>query len=180
MRSEREVERLVRENENLVHFRVSRCVTRYRAGQLEREDLVSWGLIGLVQAARAWDPQRSSCFSTLACKAIDHVILRGLSREGKARGPQTVSLEELRDDGTTLDCLPAFDNVEGQLLSAETRTAVRQAVRALRPRARRLIEMRFFEDAPVEVVAGELGVSPRTVQQQQKQALRELRHALAA
>ena len=28
-------------------------------GGMEREDLISWGMIGLVHAARAWDPERS-------------------------------------------------------------------------------------------------------------------------
>jgi len=53
-RSERDVEQLVRENEKLVHFEVNRYLQRYFVGDMEREDLVSWGMIGLVHAARAW------------------------------------------------------------------------------------------------------------------------------
>ena len=53
--SEREVERLVRENEKLVHYAVNRYLKRHCVRGMEREDLVSWGLIGLVQAARAWE-----------------------------------------------------------------------------------------------------------------------------
>ena len=56
VRSETEVERLVRENQKLVHYEVNRYLQRYFVGTMEREDLISWGLIGLVQAARAWDP----------------------------------------------------------------------------------------------------------------------------
>ena len=56
VQSDQEVERLVRENEKLVHFQVNRYLQRYFVGAMEREDLVSWGLIGLVQAARHHRP----------------------------------------------------------------------------------------------------------------------------
>ena len=59
VRSEAEVERLVRENQKLVQYEVNRYLQRYFVGTMEREDLISWGLIGLVQAARAWDPERA-------------------------------------------------------------------------------------------------------------------------
>src|SRR5258708_3221683 len=94
-RLERDVERLVDENQKLVHFQVNRYLQRYFVGDMEREDLVSWGLIGLVQAARAWDPERSGCFSTLACRAIERMIIRGVRREWKPeRAASTVSLDE--------------------------------------------------------------------------------------
>jgi hypothetical protein len=47
--SEREVERLVRENQKLVHYVVNRYLKRYSVHGMEREDLVSWGMIGLLR-----------------------------------------------------------------------------------------------------------------------------------
>src|SRR5215208_2643470 len=96
VRSEREVEELVRDHQKLVGFMVRRYLQRYFVGDMEREDLVSWGMIGLLQAARAWDPARSRSFSTLACRAIERMIIRGVSREWKPeRAAATVSLDEL-------------------------------------------------------------------------------------
>src|SRR6266536_2143316 len=95
VRLEGDVERLVDENQKLVHFQVNRYLQRYFVGDMEREDLVSWGLIGLVQAARAWDPERSGCFSTLACRTIERMIIRGVRREWKPeRAAATVSLDD--------------------------------------------------------------------------------------
>src|SRR5439155_13892378 len=92
---ERDVERLVRENQKLVHFQVNRYLQRYFVGDMEREDLVSWGMIGLTLAARAWDPERSSSFSTLACRTIERMIIRGVRREWKPeRAASTVSLDD--------------------------------------------------------------------------------------
>src|SRR5687767_9769852 len=96
VRSEADVARLVRENEKLVQLVVNRYLKRYFVGGMEREDLVSWGLIGLVQAARVWDPQRGA-FSTLACKAIEWRIVRGVRREWKPeQSAVTLSLDDQR------------------------------------------------------------------------------------
>ena len=70
LRNEAEVERLVRDNRKLVDYMVNRYLKRYYVGTMDRDDLVSWGMMGLVNAARAWDPARSRSFSTLACRAI--------------------------------------------------------------------------------------------------------------
>ena len=74
LRSEAEVERLVTDNRKLVEYMVNRYLKRYYVGTMDRADLVSWGMMGLVNAARAWDPNRSRSFSTLACRAIDHLL----------------------------------------------------------------------------------------------------------
>src|SRR5713226_10161561 len=96
LRLEQDVEQLVRENHKLVHYQVSRYLQRYFVDGMEREDLVSWGMIGLVQAARAWDPERAASFSTLACRAIERMIIRGVRREWKPKqAAATVSLHEI-------------------------------------------------------------------------------------
>jgi DNA-directed RNA polymerase specialized sigma subunit len=58
VRTEADVERLVSENQKLVQLVVNRYLTRYYVGTMEREDLISWGMLGLLQAARRWDPER--------------------------------------------------------------------------------------------------------------------------
>src|SRR5207253_9149336 len=73
-------------------YMVNRYLKRYFVGDMEREDLVSWGMIGLLQAARAWDPERSRSFSTLACKAIERMIVRGVSREWKPEDRKSTRL----------------------------------------------------------------------------------------
>src|SRR5438105_12138763 len=151
---EPDVERLIRENHKLVHYQVSRYLQRYYVGDMEREDLVSWGLIGLVQAARAWDPERSGAFSTLACRAIERMIIRGVRREWKPeRAATTTSLDEILSSeqhaGSRerfVDRLTAEQDVEGELLNGETHAAVRSAVAALPAPYRRLIERHYYED----------------------------------
>src|SRR4051812_14932378 len=165
-RSEREVERLVTEHQKLVHYMVNRYLRRYFVGAMEREDLVSWGLIGLVHAARAWDPDRCATFSTLACRAIERMIIRGVSREWKPeQSAATLSLDEAvsGDAGTSQErlvhLLASDQDVEQEILESERQAAVRSAMAGLPPPERRLLERRFYQGIPLASMAAELGVS---------------------
>jgi RNA polymerase sigma factor (sigma-70 family) len=187
LRSEEQVERLVRENEKLVQYQVNRYLQRYSVRGMEREDLISWGLMGLVQAARAWDPGRGA-FSTVACTAIEWMLHRGVRREWNVEAAAvTVSLDELISAEETGDSSERFmdqladePHVENDLLADQTRAALRSAVDRLPPLERRLIERHFYEDVPIARVAAEMGVSRQRIGERQRRALRQLRQALAA
>lgn len=193
MRSEAEVTRLVNENRKLVEYMVNRYLKRFYVGSMEREDLVSWGMMGLVNAARAWDPSRSS-FSTLACRAIERMIIRGVNREWRPEAEQvTVSLDALISGGhgeggddRFVDQLPADENVESRLLNTEREVAVRGALASLPEEQRRLIQRHYMEGESVRDIARDLGLTRQGVYSREKAIFRLLRerlgdsHALAA
>jgi len=154
---------------------------------MEREDRVAWGMSGLVHAARAWDPERAGSFTTLACTAIERMIMRGVRRDGKPeQAAVTLSLDALvsgeesgeRED-SFLEQLAGEQDVEGEVLEDATRAAVRRAVAALPEPHRRLIELRFYEGVPVAQAAAALGMSCQGAFERQRTALRKLRSALA-
>src|SRR5207302_3643212 len=140
--------RLVCENEKLVHYAVNRYLKRHCVRGMEREDLVSWGMIGLVHAARAWDPARAVSFTTLACKVIERMIVRGVMREWKPeQAALTVSLDALVSEEASGDSETRFadrvaddQDIEQEMLDSADRAAVRSAVKALPAAHRRLIE----------------------------------------
>jgi RNA polymerase sigma factor (sigma-70 family) len=187
IRSEAEAEQLVRDNEKLVDYMVNRYLQRYFVGDMEREDLVSWGMIGLLQAARAWDPARSRSFSTLACKAIERMIIRGVSREWKPdQAAATLSLDGLvfgeeGEGGDTrfVDRVAGEQDVEQQLLDSETGLALRSALEQLPPDQRRLIERHYYEGVPVRELAQELGLTRQGVYVRQRNILQQLRNSLS-
>jgi RNA polymerase sigma factor for flagellar operon FliA len=186
LRSEAEVERLVNANRKLVEYMVNRYLKRYYVGNMEREDLVSWGMIGLVNAARAYDPARAASFSTLACRAIERMIIRGVNREWRPEREQaTVSLDGLisggRSEGSEdrfVDHLPADENVERVLLQTEHQVAVRSALESLEPEQKRLIQRHYFENETVEDIAKDLGLSRQGVYSREKGIFRQLREQL--
>jgi len=193
LRSDADVERLVNANRKLVDYMVNRYLKRYYVGTMERDDLVSWGMMGLVNAARAWDPRRSRSFSTLACRAIERMIIRGVNREWRPDKEQgNVSLDQLisgqHGDGDErfVDQLPADENVERQLLRSERDIALRSALGSLTEEQRTLIERHYFQEESVERIARDLGISRQGVYSREKAIFKQLRerlgdsHALAA
>ena len=186
VQTEWEVERLVDENQKLVHYAVNRYLKRYSVKGMEREDLVSWGMIGLVHAARAWDPARAGSFTTLAYKAIDRMIARGVMREWKPeQAAVTVSLDALLSGEETgerdrrfIDRIASDQDVEQEMLDREARAVIRTAIGALPPRQRRLIEGHFFEEISLARIAEELGLSRQGAYVRQRIILRKLRAAL--
>jgi RNA polymerase sigma factor (sigma-70 family) len=187
IRSEAEVSRLVAENEKLVDYMVNRYLKRYFVGSMEREDLRSWAMIGLVHAARAWDPARSSSFTTLACKAIERMIIRGVSREWKPDQARiTYSLDAMMSDGGSgdgedrfLDQLAGDEQVEERLMQSETELTVRKALEELSPEQQALIRRHFFEQEPVQEIARDLGLTRQGVYMREKLILKQLRDKLS-
>ncbi len=100
MKPDNEVRQLVNDNRTLVEWTVNRYLDRHAVSGAEREDLVSWGLLGLLSAARAFDPGRGLRFSTLATLAIERSIMRGAMQADNGK-KQTLSLDEaLSENGS--------------------------------------------------------------------------------
>lgn len=184
-RSDAEIGRLVETNRKLVEYMVNRYLKRYYVGTMERDDLVSWGTLGLINAARAWDPARSS-FSTLACRAIERMIIRGVNREWKPEREQvTVSLDQLiagghaeGGDDRFVDQLPADADVERTMLDTERSVTLKSALDTLEPDQRRLIERHYFKNERVDDIARDLGISRQGVYSREKAIFRQLRERL--
>jgi len=184
-RSDAEIGRLVETNRKLVEYMVNRYLKRYYVGTMERDDLVSWGTLGLINAARAWDPSRSS-FSTLACRAIERMIIRGVNREWKPEREQvTVSLDQLiagghaeGGDDRFVDQLPADANVERTMLDTERSVTLKSALETLEPEQRHLIERHYFKNERVDDIARDLGISRQGVYSREKAIFRQLRERL--
>ena len=185
MRSDAEVHKLVEQNRKLVEYMVNRYLKRYYVGTMERDDLVSWGMMGLVNAARAWDSNRSA-FSTLACRAIERMIIRGVNREWRPdRESVTVSLDQLISGGhgeggedRFVDQLPADANVERKMLDTERAVAIQEALSALSPEQRQLIDRHYFREESVQDIANDLGLTRQGVYSREKAIFRQLRERL--
>jgi RNA polymerase sigma factor for flagellar operon FliA len=73
------VEQLVEECQGLVHSLAARIHRKLPPG-VDLEDLVAYGQVGLVEAARDFDPGRGNRFSTYAYYRIRGAIYDGLSK----------------------------------------------------------------------------------------------------
>jgi RNA polymerase sporulation-specific sigma factor len=185
---EEEVSRRVQENRKLVEFAVNRYMKRYHLEGIERDDLVSWGLMGLYYAARAWDAARGLAFSTLAMTVIERMIVRGVRAERRGRGSSTtLSLDALlleEDDGIGerhLDHLPdEGDPIEEQILRLETQLTLRQAVAELRPEQQWVLQQRYYRQRMLREIAAETGTTRQAIYLRERNVLQTLRRKLGA
>jgi RNA polymerase sigma factor (sigma-70 family) len=185
---EEEVGQRVRENRRLVEFALNRYLKRYHLEGIEREDLVSWGLLGLYYAAKAWDPNRGLAFSTLAIPAIERMIVRGVRAERRGQSSSTtLSLDVLlreEEDGPTerhLDQLAdEGDPIEEQVLRLEIQRELRQAVAELSPEQQWVLRQRYYQGRTLREIAAEMGTSRQAIHLREQNILRTLRRKLSS
>src|SRR5580704_2593270 len=156
--------------------RVPPCVTF--------DDLVSDGMIGLIQAVDRFDRSRDLKFKTYAQHRIRGAMLDflrdedPLSRTERRRvqesaadlSPTTVSLDEIQLHRLAAPAPPAFT----------TRIDVRGARRNLSPRENRVIALLYDFDWQSREVAAELRVNESRVSQIKQRAIAKLRLQLGA
>ncbi|MGD9497266.1 MAG: FliA/WhiG family RNA polymerase sigma factor [Armatimonadota bacterium] len=74
-----ERDRLIREHAGLVRYEVDRLAAGL-PDQVDREDLISAGMIGLIKAVDRYDPERGASFATYATSLLRGAILDELRR----------------------------------------------------------------------------------------------------
>lgn len=113
---------------------------------IEMDDLVAYGAIGLCESAARFDRRSGARFSTYSHMRIRGAILDGVRLMGWF-GPA------LDDEDVAAQPAPMT------AAEFELAAAVRHAVASLPYEARRLIELHYFEDRPLEDCGNALGVS---------------------
>ena len=170
---------------------------------LDIDDLVQEGILGLVSAARKFDPARGNRFTTYAWYWIRQGILRGMeNNQNLIRWPshRITDLVPANKNGTTISLRPGersvshldddlhhdqlTDHAEHDPLEhAELRDAVNSTIeRFLHPRDQRVLAMRFgLGDTPkmtLEETGEAEGVTRERIRQIEKKAIGRFKRAL--
>jgi RNA polymerase sigma factor (sigma-70 family) len=179
-----DLEGIVQKHTGLVRKVVSQITARYSwlPGGLEREDLEGWGWIGLMDAARTYDPGRGVQFSTYAYKCIQNAILGALE---KARTNQIdcTSLSETYgddEDNELLDRIADANVIDAEdaVIHSADRERLLDAIGQLDPQSADIVRSVYYLDMPLSAVARKLRLSPHRVQLQHARALKKLRRCL--
>ena len=183
LRSESEVQRLVNDNRTLVEWSVNRYLARHMVTGVDRDDLVSWGLMGLLSAARAFDPARGLQFSTLAALSIERSIIRGATQGAGKRG-QMLSLDEALSEPGTGEGETRWvemlrdERAEREINRTEEAALLMSGMDSLRPDQQQLIQAHFFQGHSLAELARRWGTSRQAVAGQLRRALKSLRRSL--
>lgn len=166
---------LAAENINLVYYVYNHT---FKSPRPDEDELIGEGMIGLVKAAKAYDPQTGNKFSTLAYRTIRREMLKVLQVQNypKRRGV-TVSLQKpLTEKGWTLeDALPEENDAMEQV---EAKVLVRKMLESL-PERHRNVLMWYYgidcEPMTMERIGERLGVSQQRATMIRKEAEEMLR-----
>ncbi len=160
------------------HLPLVRSIARRYAGAGEPlDDLVQVGAIGLIKAVDRFDPARGTPLEPYAAAAIAGEIRHHLrDRCSVVRLPRRLGAE-----GARVHVSPFADGHQASTdlaPAADDRLAIAGAVRALHPRSRRLVALRFFGDLSQAQAAAAVGISPVHASRLIQEALGTLRDQL--
>ena len=161
------------------HLPLVRSIARRYAGAGEPlDDLVQVGAIGLIKAVDRFDPARGARLEPYAAAAISGEIRHHLrDRCSVVRLPRRLGAE-----GARVHVSPFADGHQASgdpASAADDRLAIARAVRALHPRSRRLVALRFFGDLSQAQAAAAVGISPVHASRLIQEALGTLRDQLS-
>lgn len=175
---------LIRHNLRLVVY----IAKKFEGSGTGIEDLISIGTIGLIKAINTYKTDRGIKLATYASRCIENEILMYIRKNASHRGD--VSIDEPLNtdwDGNELllsDVLESGDGPIGQEIErTEDERTVREAVAALEPREREIIELRYGLGGRREMtqkeVAERLGISQSYISRLEKRIILRLRKQIA-
>lgn len=152
------------------------------------EDLISIGTIGLIKAANTFRADKNIKLATYASRCIENEILMYIRKTNGQRSE--LSFDEplnVDRDGNELllsDILGSEgDTVSAGIENAEEKRIIADAVRALSPREREIIELRFGLNGRKEMTQKEtakaLGISQSYISRLEKKIIERLKKEIS-
>ena len=177
-------DKLVEHNLRLVVF----LAKKFESTNLDMEDLISVGTIGLIKAINSFKAEKQIKLATYASRCIENEILMYLRKLSKVK--QEVSLDEpLNVDGEGNELLLAdvlgtdADAIYNDVESQVERKLLADGLAKLTSREKQIIEMRFGLDGGEErtqkEVADLLGISQSYISRLEKKIISRLKKEIA-
>ena len=184
----------------IAHLQFARAVASRsidpRCRGADREDLIAWGVVGLVQAARRYRGDRGASFGAYAARRVRGQILDAL----RERDPLTRSAlrayraaQRASDDGAavaaasppyvevSLDRIGDVAELPRALEHRDERwPLVASALRDLAPLERRVLVLSYGRGLTLREIGSEIGLSESGVCRLRARALARMRSACAA
>jgi len=139
---------------------------------VEFDDLLAAGVEGLLQAARRYDPSHGHAFSTFAYYRVRGAIYDSIRRSAPSNHTDSYDEDNVADPWATRQ--------DELLARAHEYERVREAVRRLPARRRRLIESHYFAGQTLKDAGAGLGISKSWASRFHSQTLGQLRLLLSA
>jgi len=152
-------------------------IGRFRSTGLDRDELLSEALFGLVQAVERFDPWRGFRFSTYACNAIQRAMIRSSRSADTYRRRFPVVHEDWHEE-------PELEDSQTELYVERLNQALHHNLGELTDLETRILAKRFPAETEQRMTLQQIGqlvgLSKERVRQLQDRALTKLREVLEA
>jgi RNA polymerase sigma factor for flagellar operon FliA len=168
--------------------RIAGALVRHLPSHIDKDELISLGYMGLVEAHKRWDRSRGVPFGAFAAMRVRGAMLDYLrqldpvSRDERAR----LRTSDEHASVTLVDFACAAsqacdqDAVDEELVKREQRALLFCALGKLNERERLVVKRYFFEEQPLKKVGEELGVTESRVCQIVSQVTARLRQMVGS
>ncbi len=169
---------------NLVHY-VTRQVYKFDTPLYDYDDLYSVGYLGLMDAAKKYDPSRGVKFSTFAVPRIRGAITDEIRRLNKAsRGKNPPKMESIEGNRNEND-KPIAELADRGLspldktILKDQRLELMKTIARLTEMERQVIYLYYYKGYNMRKIADMIGRTEGRVSQVHSQAIKRLRNRLA-
>ena len=164
---------------------VAHIAKKYQGTEVEMEDLISIGTVGLIKAIMSYNKDKNSKLGTYAARCIENEILMMLRTKKKIS--KEVSLYEPIGTDRDGNEIQLFDIIEAEDSDAQEKVSLKDDIKllyekiesVLSPRERLVLKMRYGlynqEEYTQREIARQLGISRSYVSRIEKSAIEKLR-----
>lgn len=166
---------------------VAHVVKKYYTPNLDQDDLISVGTIGLIKGVNSFNPQKSTKLSTYCARCIENEILMYFRSLKKQNGE--ISFEEPIDTDnegnllTLMDIIAVEDTIVEEIDTQNKLIKLTKLIKNMQPsREKDILVLRYGLNCKKPLtqkdVAKKLGISRSYVSRIEKRILEELRESL--
>ncbi len=156
---------------------------KYFSAEIEQDDLISIGTIGLIKAVESFNGSKGTRFATYGSRCIENEILMFFRNRKKSANDLSVNdpIETDRDGNTLslIDVIACDDNIADNLDLAVNIEQLSRFMKHLDNRERDILCLRYGlggrDPLPQREVAKRLGISRSYVSRIEKKALQDLK-----
>ena len=175
-------EQLIAEYAQLVKLVAGR-LSMYLGYNVEYDDLVGYGIFGLIDAIDKFDYSKNVKFESYASLRIRGAILDELnSWQGQTKASNLISLDEYTETGSEAKIESVtnthFDQPEEVLEKEELKIKLTEAINSLTEKERNVITLYYYEEMTLKEISLVLNVSESRVSQLHTKALGRMRKTL--
>ena len=166
---------------------MNHMLKKYYAQNVDQDDLISIGTIGLIKGISSFDPAKGARLATYAARCIENEILMHFRSQKKLQGEVSLSesIESDRDGNSLqlMDVIGVDDTMLEDLYDRDSALRLRQLVyQCLTRREAEVIRLRYGLGGTIPLtqreIASTFGISRSYVSRIEKRALEKLRAEL--